>query len=78
MANRGASSGRRGAMRSSARIRKPALPDRPNLAFMHCDVTDLTTLAEIVTRFGVRRIVHTAAMVSTASARILPVGCMSM
>ena len=46
-------------------IRKPALPDRPNLAFMHCDVTDLTTLAEIVTRFGVRRIVHTAAMLST-------------
>ena len=32
---------------------------------MHCDVTDLTTLAEIVTRFGVRRIVHTAAMLST-------------
>jgi UDP-glucose 4-epimerase len=46
-------------------IRKPALPDRPNLAFMRCDVTDLTTLAEIVTRFGVRRIVHTAAMLST-------------
>ena len=38
-------------------IRKPALPDRPNLAFMRCDVTDLTTLAEIVTRFGVWRIV---------------------
>lgn len=45
-----------------ADIRDPGLA---GLAFAHCDVTDAAGLDEVVRRYGVRRIVHTAAMLST-------------
>ena len=45
-----------------ADIRDPGLA---GLAFAHCDVTDAAALDEVVRRYGVRQIVHTAAMLST-------------
>ena len=40
-------------------------PGASGLAFVHCDVTDAAALDAVVRRHGVRRIVHTAAMLST-------------
>jgi UDP-glucose 4-epimerase len=49
-----------------ADIRPPAaLPASPKLVFAQCDVTDEAGLDALIKRHGVRRAVHTAAMLST-------------